>query len=448
MDSVWIPVIISIVIAWFVLIYVLNRKKILEKYHMSLSGPILLVHTVKGRKTIEKIANKKIWKYFGNFAIALCVAVMIFMVALLCWSAAIATQIPAKAAPSPRMLIGLPVINPIIPLWYGLLGLIIAMVVHEFSHGIFAAFAKIKIKSLGVLFLILPLGAFVEPDEDELKNIKKIKRSRVYAAGPAMNMVVALICAMIFSWSFMGSVTPLHDGIIVTSVESGSPAESIVSPGALITSFNDIEMKNREDFSNAIKLTKANQKVNITIYYNEKFTSANVTLGNRYDYTKNEEDKGTGYFGINYDGADVLPNVLSHPFSSAGSFKEVLGNSITYIALPLFGLSPFHSPITDAYTVHGFWSFLPADAFWILANIFYWVFWINLMLGLTNVLPAVPLDGGYIFKDGADSFLHRFIKEDKKREKRVNGLCYTVALFILFLILWQIIGPRLSLIGL
>ncbi|MBU4256372.1 MAG: site-2 protease family protein, partial [Thermoplasmatales archaeon] len=276
MDSVWIPVIISIVIAWFVLIYVLNRKKILEKYHMSLSGPILLVHTVKGRKTIEKIANKKIWKYFGNFAIALCVAVMIFMVALLCWSAAIATQIPAKAAPSPRMLIGLPVINPIIPLWYGLLGLIIAMVVHEFSHGIFAAFAKIKIKSLGVLFLILPLGAFVEPDEDELKNIKKIKRSRVYAAGPAMNMVVALICAMIFSWSFMGSVTPLHDGIIVTSVESGSPAESIVSPGALITSFNDIEMKNREDFSNAIKLTKANQKVNITIYYNEKFTSANV----------------------------------------------------------------------------------------------------------------------------------------------------------------------------
>lgn len=446
MDSVWIPVIISIVIAWFVLIYVLNRKKILEKYHMSLSGPILLVHTVKGRKTIEKIAKKKFWKYFGNFAVVLCVAVMIFMMVMLCWSATIATQIPAKMAPSPRMLIGLPIINPIIPLWYGLLGLIIAMVVHEFSHGILASFAKVKIKSLGVLFLILPLGAFIEPDEEELKKIKKIKRSRVYAAGPAMNMIVALICAMIFSWSFMGSVTPMHDGILVTGVEDGSPAEKVVEPGALITNFNDTPIGNIDDFNDIIGLTKANQTVNITFYYNKKFTNTNVTLANKYNYTKDEKDNGTGYFGISYNDVNVLPNVLSRPFFNAKSPKEAIGNFVYYIALPLpsIGLSPFHSPVTDVYTVHGFWSFLPADIFWVFANIFYWVFWINFMFGLTNALPAVPLDGGYIFKDGADSFLQRFIRDEKKRRKRVDALCYTVALSILFLILWQFIGPGLA----
>ena len=450
MDFVWIPVIVSVIIAWLVLIYILNRKKILEKHHMSLSGPILLVHTTTGRKTIEKIARKKIWKGFGNFAVVLCVAVMIFMVVMLCWSASIATQIPESMAPSPRMLIGLPIINPIIPLWYGLLGLIIAMVVHEFSHGILAAFAKVKIKSLGVLFLILPLGAFVEPDEEELKNIKKIKRSRVYAAGPAMNIIVALICAMIFSWSFMGSVTPVRDGILVTGVEEGSPAEKIVKPWALITSFNDTEIKNIDDFQNAIELTKAGQTVNLTFYYNKKWTNTSVTLANRYNYTKKEKDNGTGYFGISYADVNALPNALSRPFSNAKSSKEAVGNFVYYIALPFprIGLSPFHSPITDVYTVHGFWSFLPADVFWILANIFYWVFWINLMLGLTNVLPAVPLDGGYIFKDGADSFFGKFIKDAKKRGKHVNALCYTVALFILFLILWQFIGPRLSLIGL
>jgi len=448
MDFVWIPVIVSVIIAWLVLIYFLNRKKILEKHHMSLSGPILLVHTTTGRKTIEKIARKKIWKGFGNFAVVLCVAVMIFMVVMLCWSASIATQIPESMAPSPRMLIGLPIINPIIPLWYGLLGLIIAMVVHEFSHGILAAFAKVKIKSLGVLFLVLPLGAFVEPDEEELKNIKKIKRSRVYAAGPAMNIIVALICAMIFSWSFMGSVTPVHDGILVTSVEKGSPAEEIISPGALITNFNGTSIKNVDNFQNAIGLTKANQTVNLTFYYNKKFVNNTVKLANRYDYTHDENDNGAGYFGISYNDVNTLPKVLSRPFSNAGSFKEVLGNSVTYIALPFLRLSPFHSPITDVYTVHGFWSFLPADMFWVSANIFYWVFWINFMLGLTNVLPAVPLDGGYIFKDGADSFFGKFIKNVKRRERHVNALCYTVALFILFLILWQFIGPRLSLIGL
>jgi membrane-associated protease RseP (regulator of RpoE activity) len=228
----------------------------------------------------------------------------------------------------------------------------------------------------------------------------------------------------------------------------GSPAEKVVEPGALITNFNDTPIGNIDDFQNAIGLTKANQIVNITFYYNHAFSNRSVTLANRYNYTEGEEDNGTGYFGITYNDVNVLPNALSRPFSNAGSFKEVLGNSVTYIALPLWGLSPFHSPTTDVYTIHGFWSFLSADAFWILANIFYWVFWINLMFGLTNVLPAVPLDGGYIFKDGADSFLQRFIRDDKKRRKRVDALCYTVALFILFLILWQFIGPRLSLIGL
>ncbi len=448
MDSLWIPVIVSIIIAWLVSIYVLNRKKVLEKHHMSLSGPILLVHTEKGKGIIQKIAKKKFWKYFGNFVIVLCVFVMIIMMIMLCWSAIIATQIPAKMAISPRLMIGLPVINPIIPLWYGLLGLIIALVVHEFSHGILSAFAKIKIKSLGVLFLILPLGAFVEPDEEELKKVKKIKRIRVYAAGPGMNMIVALICALIFSWSFMGSVSPVHDGVLVTGVEEDSPAESILSPGALITSFNDTPIKNIDDFGDAIGLTKSGQTINITIYYNHVFSNRSVTLANRYNYTKNEKHNGTGYFGINYADVNALPDRLGRPFSSAKSFTGVFGNSMFYIALPLWGLSPFHSPITDVYEIHGLWSFLPANAFWVLANIFYWVFWINLMLGLTNALPAVPLDGGYIFKDGADSFFGKFIKNDKKREKHVNALCYTVALFILFLILWQIIGPRLSLIGL
>jgi len=275
-----------------------------------------------------------------------------------------------------------------------------------------------------------------------------MKRARVYAAGPAMNMIVALVCAMIFSWSFMGSVTPVRDGILVTGVEEGSPAEKIVKPWALITSFNDTEIKNIDDFQNAIGLTKANQTVNLTFYYNKKFVNNTVKLANRYDYTHDENDNGAGYFGISYNDVNTLPKVLSRPFSNAGSFKEVLGNSVTYIALPFLRLSPFHSPITDVYTVHGFWSFLPADMFWVSANIFYWVFWINFMLGLTNVLPAVPLDGGYIFKDGADSFFGKFIKNVKRRERHVNALCYTVALFILFLILWQFIGPRLSLIGL
>jgi membrane-associated protease RseP (regulator of RpoE activity) len=66
------------------------------------------------------------------------------------------------------------------------------------------------------------------------------------------------------------------------------------------------------------------------------------------------------------------------------------------------------------------------------------------MVGLTNVLPAVPLDGGYLFRDWLDSLVLRIKRNatEKDREKYVAGITYTLALFVLFLIIWQLIGPR------
>ena len=75
----------------------------------------------------------------------------------------------------------------------------------------------------------------------------------------------------------------------------------------------------------------------------------------------------------------------------------------------------------------------------------YWLFWLNLMLGATNALPAVPLDGGYIFKDGIESLVSRFRKgmPVEARDRIVRGLSYTFAFLILALVLWQLIGPRI-----
>ncbi|MEM3059837.1 MAG: site-2 protease family protein, partial [Methanomassiliicoccales archaeon] len=76
----------------------------------------------------------------------------------------------------------------------------------------------------------------------------------------------------------------------------------------------------------------------------------------------------------------------------------------------------------------------------------YWIFWINLMVGLTNVLPAVPLDGGYLFRDWLDSFVKALKKDstEKEREKYIATITYALALTVLALILWQLIGPRIT----
>ncbi len=75
----------------------------------------------------------------------------------------------------------------------------------------------------------------------------------------------------------------------------------------------------------------------------------------------------------------------------------------------------------------------------------YWLFWLNLMVGLTNALPAVPLDGGYIFKDSLDGIIAKVRRKlnEQERERYVRVISLSIAFFVLFLFLWQLIGPRI-----
>ena len=89
---------------------------------------------------------------------------------------------------------------------------------------------------------------------------------------------------------------------------------------------------------------------------------------------------------------------------------------------------------------------LPAPLFWILANTFYWLFWLNLMVGATNSLPIPKLDGGMVFKDGMESLLRRLRPTWTLDlvEKRATIIYRITGLFVVFLIAWQFIGPRVG----
>ena len=34
-----------------------------------------------------------------------------------------------------------------------------------------------------------------------------------------------------------------------------------------------------------------------------------------------------------------------------------------------------------------------------LVNLLFWLIWVNILLGLTNLFPMIPFDGGHLFKD-------------------------------------------------
>jgi len=126
-------------------------------------------------------------------------------------------------------------------------------------------------------------------------------------------------------------------------------------------------------------------------------------------------------------------------------FGGVPGAILAYISLPFQGRAPIQDPEVRFYQIGGPLAVIPAPLFWILVNIAYWLFWLNIMLGATNALPAVPLDGGYIFKDAIEGLVSRLRKGigAEQRDRIVRGVSYTFAFLILGLVLWQLIGPRI-----
>ncbi len=524
-----------IVSAWIAAIYYLNRVKWFQKHDMSLMGPMVMWRTRRGREAIDRVASRRrIWSIYGKLSLWICAGAMMTIMLLLIWEATIVPQI--EKAPSPELILGIPGINPVIPLWYGILGLVVAIVVHEVSHGIMTRLGGMKLVSLGLLFFVFPVGAFVEPDEAELQKTTRLKRAKVFAAGPASNLILAIVVLGLFSGVMMASTEPAHEGVLATGIVEGSPAyyanisqtSVIVSVGGYaVTSPDDIDaltgiepgefvsvdyyfageletaervayglvisyavedyaahdggleagmvlasldgttVRNMDDLRAAMDGTSANQTVDVTVLsYNESVGGfavdediTSLTLSSKYDFyadyypDENEESfRNDGYLGagflplgLNMRSADYYSAMLANPFQGDDTLDEFSRSWLTLIALPFLELAPIQSPVTDLYEPSGNLAWMPDGAFWVLTNSLYWIFWLNLMIGLTNVLPAVPLDGGYLFRDMFDYIVSKVRPRHTKeqREKVVGSITLAFALGVLFLILWQLVGPSI-----
>ena len=434
-----------VIVLWCLGLYARQRRGLLEPRGLQPSpppaGPFLMWKTIRGRRLIDRLARpRRFWRVFGDVAIVLVALTMFGTTLLLAWEATLVQNAAIRSnPPSPETLLGLPGINPIIPLGYGILGLAVAIILHEFSHGILSRVANIKIRSLGLIFLIFPIGAFVEPDEDELRALPRRERGRLYAVGPATNVLLAVLFATLFSTLILTAVAPVHDGVGIVGFTPNSPAALAgMQPNTVITSINNTPVHTYNEFVAALTTVQVNTTIPVVAY--------NPSTGQSllYPVTPVERNPSTGRAVLGIYAFDVSTDYY-HPLTNPDKFGGVTRAILAYVSLPFSGYSPIDDPATHFYQIQGPAAVIPAPLFWIFANSLYWLFWLNLMLGATNALPAVPLDGGYLFKDGIEGLVSRLRKgiPTEQRDRIVRGVSYTFAFLILGLVLWQLIGPRI-----
>ena len=280
----------------------------------------------------------------------------------------------APLFPGIKPAVGIPSISFV----HWIIAIFILAGVHEFSHGLVARLHNIILKSSGfaVFSILLPIvpAAFVEPDEEQLNKKSKKTQLAVLAAGSWSNFITAgifILISLVLITPLVG-ISSYNDGVVVVQLEKGLPAfNADIGVGEKIVKINDYEIKTVDDFILSMKEIKPGEKINM------------VTDKKEYSLvTVSSPDRDNGYLGVS-----VSPEKMV--------FKE------------------------------GLW-YWPQIISW-FGVLISWIILANVGVGLFNLLPLGPVDGGRMF------FLMSMIlfKNDEAKAKR---LWLIVSFFCLALI--------------
>jgi len=366
------------------IIYIYRKKLHIQK----IIGPLLwfaMFKTKIGIKGMDSIAKKlnKPLKYIGYFAIFIGFVGMLLIAEELIRNIITLITKPG-AVPGVGLVLPFEVKGAFfVPFFYWIISIFILAIVHEFSHGIMARRYGVRIKSsgfavLGVLVPILP-AAFVEPDEKELQSKPLNQQLSVFAAGPFANIVTAFIM-----FGILGLIaTPIVNGLlnfngveITGFIEGDFPAKRAgMQEKEIIKEIDGVEISYLSNFTNALKNKKPGGRMLVTT------DKSSYEL----ELTKNPDNESMPYLGVYVQQSkEVKPGVIAN-----------------------------------------YGKFLPGIALWFL-GLFYWLYLLNLGIGLFNLVPIGPIDGGRMLK----VTLQKFFKE-----KKADDIWKGVSVFFLSLVL-------------
>lgn len=395
------------VIAFFAVLAILiyrDRKKIQISYYL-----LYMRRTKRFRDAIDSVAKSfpRFWKIFGTIGVIASFAAMVFGIYLLSQSASLSLSGKIKE-PAIGFVFPIPSSQPAsvpgiigIPFWFWIISVAIILIPHEFMHGVISRMEKVRLKSVGLLLLAIFPGAFVEPDEKQLARKGLWARLRVFAAGSFINILIGLSVLLIAQSFWSNGVQP---GLLITSVAENSPADLAgLKAGMVIQDFDGTPRLDFNDYSAIILLSK---------FPNSTSEKAPQIMGQLLLINR---------LSSHNPGDNVSITAFGNEKPSKNIYNIGLGKNPNNPEFPYLGVS-------TSLNTTGFENF--AVLFPLLA--FIWM--LSVFVGVFNILPIYPLDGGLMMEAVAKKYA-------KRKSKRIVR---AITLLTLFIILLNFAGPYVA----
>ncbi|MFH1445420.1 MAG: site-2 protease family protein [Nanoarchaeota archaeon] len=409
---------LSVVVFAAVIVLILFK----DRKNVERQSVMFLRKTQRGKATIIKIGTsfRRFWKVVGTIGV---VTGFIASMFIFYWLVDNLLKVFTTETVSAGLAIVLPAatttanIGPgylLVPFWYWIISIGLLVLVHEGFHGIMAAMENVRIRSLGWgVLAILPL-AFVEPDEKQIAKKSTLSQLRVYAAGSFANFLLALLAFSILTITLPGLF--MSSGVGYQGLITDYPADLVNISGGIIA-INGQPIQNTYDLDTVLSSVGSGKTIDIKTYNGKEeleFTletaskpvplfkpsfmdnlvaSIDSVIPNTIDFSKSIgalSEKSWTELKMEIQYWEYMKDNYPHLEQKASKNIMELEQEVEQLPEPGF------IGIIGVYDVNElkteFVAFAPVIEF--TSGLLFFLFLINLGVGLANLLPIKPLDGG------------------------------------------------------
>jgi membrane-associated protease RseP (regulator of RpoE activity) len=219
----------------------------------------------------------------------------------------------------------------------------------------------------------------------------------------------------------VNGLTPAIDGVYIYDVTDGMPAEAAgLLPEDVFVSVDNVTIDSYEPLNASFANKNPGDVVQVTVARGENWEDRYSTS------VKLTESEGRAVMGVTLGDLMTEERLVLYKTLS-------LETVVIYMVPPSLapGLVPFSDSLIPFYTHQALGS-----NWHVYANLFFWLWFVNVNVAVFNALPIYPLDGGRMFNISLKGILGQRVSE-----KTVSRITYGVTATLVSVLLMVVVIP-------